>query len=175
MLKSAKLTANVDEKEELIVSALQLCKSVANAINLHVICSEFTALKAYHAVLDLCVSCAKKADPENAAERFYKYNASEHADRDGYHRYMKRFPFLFAVKNTSYLYFIIFRMEIYKEVINMLDYIFSQGYQNQSQTDLNTSNFGSQVQNVSQQINQNQLVKTVKYNSIATLPYEKNF
>lgn len=81
---------NPDVKEEYIASALQLCKSVAQNINLHEICREFTFLKAYRAVTDLCLACAQKVDPDNLGERYYK-TASQTQDQEGYQAYLRRY------------------------------------------------------------------------------------
>lgn len=79
---------NLDEKEELIRSALELCKSVSPNINLFEICQQFTILKAYHAVTELCTLCANKIDKDNIAQHYY--TKSEVGDRDGYQFYSKR-------------------------------------------------------------------------------------
>lgn len=89
MLKTAKILQNIDEKEELVTSALQLCKSVAPNINLHELCEQFASLNAYHAVTDLCVTCAKKTDPDNIAEYYYK-NSNDAAQQDSYAYYANR-------------------------------------------------------------------------------------
>ncbi|RZC41057.1 nuclear pore complex protein Nup155 [Asbolus verrucosus] len=106
MLKSSRSIQNIDEKEEMVMSALELCKSIAPNINLSGICKQFVSLKAYHAVIDLCITCAKKVDPDNVAQHFYK-NDSSISDQEGRSFYHKR-------------------MNIYKEVFNMLDSLFSE-------------------------------------------------
>lgn len=89
MLKSSKITQNIDEKEEMVQAALELCKSIAPNINLVGICKQMISLKAYYAVIDLCVTCAKKVDPDMIAEHFYK-NDSIVADQEGRNFYHKR-------------------------------------------------------------------------------------
>nr|XP_022900276.1 nuclear pore complex protein Nup155 [Onthophagus taurus]XP_022900277.1 nuclear pore complex protein Nup155 [Onthophagus taurus] len=123
ILKSARNLQNIDEKEDLIVSALDLCKSVVPDINLSDICHQFIGLKAYNAVIELCVLCANKIDQKNIAGHFYKN--SEQGDQEGYRFYTKR-------------------MEIYQYVINMLNSIFVP-QDSINQTLANTSG----IQNVS--------------------------
>lgn len=89
ILKNAKTVENMNEREEYIASALQLCKNVAHNINLHEVCHEFTALKAYSAVTDLCVSCVKKLDPDDLAIRYYK-NQMQGSEVEGHQIYLKR-------------------------------------------------------------------------------------
>lgn len=81
---------SISEKEEYVTSALQLCKSVAYNINLHEVCSAFTMLKAHSAVIDLCVSCAKKVDPDNLGECYYKSQVQGN-DIEGHQIYLKRY------------------------------------------------------------------------------------
>lgn len=107
MLKQAENLQNVDEKEECVKEALQLCTNVSPNINLPEICQKFTNLGAYNAVVELCCACAKKCDPENFAEHFYKNETTNQVERDGYPFYLKR-------------------MEIYKEVAIMLTAIYQK-------------------------------------------------
>lgn len=88
MLKKAKLQQNFDERSELIMTALDICKTVAPHISLHVICEQFTLLKAYQAVIELCVCCTKKKDPDHIGEHFFK-NADQ-SDQDAYKYYAER-------------------------------------------------------------------------------------
>lgn len=130
MLKSAKHVMNIDEREELLHQALGLCKNVAPNVNLPEICGQFTTLKAYQAVVDLCVTCAKKFDPEDIAVHFYK-NADQN-DEDAYQFYLRR-------------------MEVYKEVVAMLDHVHSThdntitNIAGQGQGDVTQETTGSQI------------------------------
>lgn len=112
MLKSSRVLQNIDEKEEMILNALELCKSIAPNINLPGICKQFASLKAYHAVIDLCLACAKKVDPDNIAHHFYKNDLSI-ADQEGREFYQKR-------------------MNIYKEIWNMMDTVCNENSQPRS-------------------------------------------
>lgn len=89
MLKSAQMLQNYEEKEEVIVAAMQLARSVAPNINLHEICQQLVSLNAYHAATDICVTCAKKVDPDGVAEYFYK-NGTEVRNTDNYNYYSQR-------------------------------------------------------------------------------------
>lgn len=158
ILKSARSIQNQEEQEEYIASALQLCKSVAQNINLYEICREFTFLKAYHAVTDLCVACAKKIDPDNIGVRYYKSN-NQVSDQEGHHAFIKRccfqgYTIFFAVGT----YYLIFRMDIYKEVLNMLETVHSQVVQNTMINPVDTS-ARSEIQNVSSLLDGNHLVR----------------
>lgn len=105
ILKTAKNVNNLDEKEELLSSALQLCIEVVPNVNLKEICEQFSTQKSYNAVIMLATKCAEKIDPENVGEHFYK-NGDQN-DQEGYQYYAKR-------------------IEIYKVVTAMLDDIYSQ-------------------------------------------------
>lgn len=80
---------NNDEKEEMLLSALQICKSIAPHVNLAEVCREFSNLKAYKAVIDLCIHCSRKIDPDKIAENFYNANDNT-ADQEGFGFYQKR-------------------------------------------------------------------------------------
>lgn len=89
ILKNAHSVDNINEKEEYITAALNLCKNAVHNVNLHEMCTEFTALKAYSAVIDLCVSCVKKIDPDDVAVRYYK-NQMQGNEIEGHQVYLKR-------------------------------------------------------------------------------------
>ncbi|KAJ8921993.1 hypothetical protein NQ315_008631 [Exocentrus adspersus] len=111
ILKSIRTVQNNDEKEEMLFAALELCKSVAPNININEVCREFTSLKAYKAVIELCHHCGRKIDPEKVAESFYNTDDNA-ADQEGFNYYQKR-------------------MEIYKQVLNVLDSLYVEQNQNQ--------------------------------------------
>ncbi|CAH0559339.1 unnamed protein product [Brassicogethes aeneus] len=114
ILKMIRTVQNTDEKEEMLISALQLCKSIGANIKLREISRQFTALKAYKAVIELCHYYAQKVDPENIAEHFYN-NDDNAADHEGYGYYRKR-------------------MEVYTEVLAMLDTIYFEQNENRQAT-----------------------------------------
>ncbi|KAB0800462.1 hypothetical protein PPYR_06202 [Photinus pyralis] len=103
LLKIAKTTPSVSEKEDLIISALRLCKSVSPNLNLYEICQLLISLTAYHAIIDLCVDCAKKVDPDNMADFYYK-NSNDAVNQDSYNYFLKR-------------------MNIYKEIMAVFDHL----------------------------------------------------
>lgn len=77
----------------MLVSALQLCKNIAPSVNLPEVCKQFTSLKAYKAVIELCAHCAKKLDPDRIAETYF--NSEEtNGDQDGFNMYQRRYFFL---------------------------------------------------------------------------------
>lgn len=120
ILKSTRTIQNNDEKEEMLLSALQICKTIAPNVNLADVCKEFTNLKAYNAVIDLCAHYGKEIDPDKVAENFYNANDNT-ADQEGFGFYQKR-------------------MEIYKYVLNMLDQLYADDQNSFSQNNqLNTS------------------------------------
>ncbi|KAJ8983036.1 hypothetical protein NQ317_014334 [Molorchus minor] len=106
ILKLTRTVQNLDQKEEMIYSALQLCKSIALNINLAEVCKEFISLKAYKAVAELCFHCGQKIDPDKIAENFYN-NEDNIADQEGFNYFQKR-------------------MEIYKQVTNVLDCLYME-------------------------------------------------
>ncbi|KAH0999149.1 hypothetical protein HUJ04_005994 [Dendroctonus ponderosae] len=64
LLKTTRAVQNMDEKEVMLTSALQLCKNIAPNVNLPEICKQFVSLKAYKAVIELCSHCGRKIDPD---------------------------------------------------------------------------------------------------------------
>ncbi|KAJ8971740.1 hypothetical protein NQ314_000553 [Rhamnusium bicolor] len=112
ILKATRTIQNIDEREEMLFSALQLCKSIAPNINLSEICREFTALRAYKAVIELCLHCGQKIDPDKIAENYYNSDNNT-ADQEGFNYYQKR-------------------MKIYKQVLNMLDCLYVEQSKNQA-------------------------------------------
>lgn len=68
---------------------LQLCKEVAPRLNLSAVCQQFVACQFYMGVLELCLCCAERIDPHNAALHFYKNNEPVD-DQEGNIAYIKR-------------------------------------------------------------------------------------
>lgn len=91
MLKHCKGLHSVDEKEELLSSALELAQSIAPNLNLHEVCQQFADLHAYRAIIELCVVYAKKIDPENVAEYYYNDGQQPNPEQlDTYSYYSRR-------------------------------------------------------------------------------------
>ncbi|KAF5299489.1 hypothetical protein FQR65_LT01071 [Abscondita terminalis] len=105
LLKAAKLSPSENEKADNVASALKLCKSVAPNINLQELCQLLKNLSAFHAVVELCVDCAKKLDPDNIADFYFK-NERGPGQQDSYNYYSKR-------------------MKVYKEILGVLDHLSS--------------------------------------------------
>ncbi|XP_058794102.1 nuclear pore complex protein Nup155 isoform X2 [Phymastichus coffea] len=110
IILKAKSCTNPDEKETYLQSALKLCKEVAPRLNLGAVCQQFVACHFYHGVLELCLCCAEKIDPNNAAFHYYKNNEPVE-DQEGNFAHSKR-------------------IEIYKEFTAMLDYLYNQSISN---------------------------------------------
>ncbi|XP_076674265.1 nuclear pore complex protein Nup154 isoform X2 [Andrena cerasifolii] len=110
IILKAKSCTNPEEKECYLQSALKLCKEVAPRLNLSAVCQQFITCQFYSGVLELCLCCAERVDPNNAALHYYKNNEPIE-DQEGRFAYMKR-------------------TEIYKEVINLLDHLYNQSMSN---------------------------------------------
>ena len=83
---------------------LQLCKSVAPQVNLHMMCQWFFASQFYEGVLDLVLVCASKLDPRNVGFDYYK-NKEPSEDSEGYQAFLKRY---FATKELcAYVLYIL--------------------------------------------------------------------
>ncbi|CAG9765140.1 unnamed protein product [Ceutorhynchus assimilis] len=106
LLKTTRGIQNVDEREEKLLTALQLCKNIAPNVKLPVVCKQFTALKAYKAVIELCAYCARRIDPDNIAKSYF-HSEDDDADEDGLKMYHKR-------------------METYREIIVMLETLYCE-------------------------------------------------
>ncbi|XP_048522615.1 nuclear pore complex protein Nup154 [Dendroctonus ponderosae] len=106
LLKTTRAVQNMDEKEVMLTSALQLCKNIAPNVNLPEICKQFVSLKAYKAVIELCSHCGRKIDPDKVAENYFNSNETT-GDQDGTNMYQRR-------------------MEIYREIVGMLEAIYNE-------------------------------------------------
>ena len=104
MILKAKSCSNPEEKESYLQSALKLCKEVAPRLNFGAVCQQFVACQFYTGVLELCLCCAEKVDPNDAAWHYNKNNEPA-ADQEGNLAYMKK-------------------SEIYREFQAMLDHLY---------------------------------------------------
>ncbi|KAI8435062.1 hypothetical protein MSG28_003473 [Choristoneura fumiferana] len=121
LLIFAKQQKNPAEREEMLQHALKLCKDVAPNVNLPLVCSKLVSAGFYSGVVDLCVACGSKLDPQDKAVHFYKSDQPSQ-DREGQLIYYRR-------------------MEIYREVCNALERLYersSESYANETGV-LNTS------------------------------------
>ncbi|KAG5343295.1 NU155 protein, partial [Acromyrmex heyeri] len=110
ILLKAKGCTNPEDKECYLQSALMLCKEVAPRLNLNAVCQQFVACQFYTGVLELCICCAERIDPNNAASHYYKNNEPIE-DQEGNLAFTKR-------------------SEIYKEFTTMLDHLYHQSISN---------------------------------------------
>ncbi|XP_008546864.1 nuclear pore complex protein Nup155 [Microplitis demolitor] len=110
IILKAKSCSNPEEKESYLQSALKLCKTVAPRLNLSAVCQQFVACHFYGGVLELCLCCAEKSDPNNAALHYYKNNKPPE-DQEGFLAYSRR-------------------QDIYKEINVMLDCLYNQSISN---------------------------------------------
>ncbi|CAG9783700.1 unnamed protein product [Diatraea saccharalis] len=126
LLMFAKQQKNPAEKEEMLQHALKLCKDVAPNVNLPLVCSKLVSAGFYSGVVELCVACATKIDPQDKALHYY-YSDQPAQDRDGHLAYYRR-------------------MEIYREVCNALERL----YERSSDTSSELSPLRSQSQSASE-------------------------
>ncbi|XP_045785150.1 nuclear pore complex protein Nup154 [Maniola jurtina] len=113
LLIFAKQQKNPAEREEMLQQALKLCKDVAPNVNLPLVCSKLVSAGFYTGVVELCVACASKLDPQDKAVYYYK-NDQPPQDREGHLMYLRR-------------------REIYREVCVALDRLYERS------NDANTS------------------------------------
>ncbi|KAM3963496.1 nuclear pore complex protein Nup154 [Aphomia sociella] len=106
LLMFAKQQKNPAEKEEMLQLALKLCKDVAPIVNLPLVCAKLISAGFYSGVVELCVACANKLDPQDKALHYYKSDQPTQ-DREGQILYFKR-------------------MEIYREVGNALERLYER-------------------------------------------------
>ncbi|CAH2259179.1 jg9998 [Pararge aegeria aegeria] len=113
LLIFAKQQKNTAEREEMLQQALKLCKDVAPNVNLPLVCSKLVSAGFYTGVVELCVACASKLDPQDKAVYYYKSDQPSQ-DREGHLMYYRR-------------------MEIYREVCVALERLYERS------SDANTS------------------------------------
>ncbi|CAB3242107.1 unnamed protein product [Arctia plantaginis] len=106
LLIFAKQQKNPSEREEMLQHALKLCKDVAPNVNLPLVCSKLVSAGFYSGVVELCVACATKLDPQDKAVHYYKSDQPSQ-DREGHFIYYRR-------------------MEIYREVCSALERLYER-------------------------------------------------
>ncbi|XP_041977071.1 nuclear pore complex protein Nup154 [Aricia agestis] len=106
LLIFAKQQKNPAEREEMLSQALKLCKDVAPNVNLPLVCSKLLSAGYYSGVVELCVTCASKLDPQDKALYYYKSDQPAQ-DREGQLAYYRR-------------------MEIYREVCGALERLYER-------------------------------------------------
>lgn len=106
LLIFAKQQKNPTEREEMLQQALKLCKDVAPNVNLPLVCSKLVSAGFYSGVVEICVVCAVKLDPQDKAVHYYKSDQPSQ-DREGHFIYYRR-------------------MEIYREVCSALERLYER-------------------------------------------------
>lgn len=89
LLLFAKQQQNPSEREEMLQQALKLCMDVAPNVNLPMVCSKLVSSGFYSGVVQLCVVCARRMDPQDQALHFYKSDQPAQ-DREGQFVYYRR-------------------------------------------------------------------------------------
>ncbi|CAK1552084.1 unnamed protein product [Leptosia nina] len=106
LLIFAKQQKNSAEKDEMLQQALKLCKDVAPNVNLPLVCSKLLSAGFCSGIVELCITCASKIDPQDRALYYYKSDQPSQ-DREGHLLYYKR-------------------MEIYREVCTALERLYER-------------------------------------------------
>uniref|UniRef100_A0A1I8PU24 Uncharacterized protein n=1 Tax=Stomoxys calcitrans TaxID=35570 RepID=A0A1I8PU24_STOCA len=134
ILMNSKNCSIVEEKQEKLRTALQLCKDAAPNLPLQNICQQFTLCGFYEGVIELTSTCASKIDPEEYGMHFYQ-NGEPEDDREGYAAYAAR-------------------LNCYKEVRLMLDHVYQSVCNNNANQDFlrNTCGGGKEAANSHSQI-----------------------
>ncbi|KAM7353005.1 nuclear pore complex protein Nup154 [Cochliomyia hominivorax] len=104
ILMNSKNCTIIEEKQEKLRTALQLCKDAAPNLPLQNICQQFTLSNFFEGVIELTATCASKVDPEEFGIHFYQSDEPEE-DREGYAAYAAR-------------------LNCYKEVKLMMDHVY---------------------------------------------------
>ncbi|KFM62016.1 Nuclear pore complex protein Nup155, partial [Stegodyphus mimosarum] len=103
---NAKNIINKAEKEQQLMEALKLCKSITPNIDLGLMCGLFRSAGFYHGIVDLCLCCAQRRDPQGLALHYYK-NGEPQDDQQGMQAFINR-------------------MKCYKHVIDAINDLMSQ-------------------------------------------------
>ncbi|GBP10894.1 Nuclear pore complex protein Nup154 [Eumeta japonica] len=104
LLLFAKQQKNPADREEMLQQALKLCKDVAPNVNMPIVCSKLLSCGFYSGVVELCVVCASRIDPQDKALHYYRSDQPSQ-DREGHLAYYRR-------------------MEIYREVCTALERLY---------------------------------------------------
>ncbi|XP_058986335.1 nuclear pore complex protein Nup154 isoform X2 [Musca domestica] len=116
ILMNSKNCTVLEEKQEKLRTALQLCKDAAPNLPLQNICQQFTLCGFYEGVIELTSTCASKIDHEEYGIHFY-LNGEPDDDREGYATYAAR-------------------LNCYKEVRLMLDHVYQSVCNNNTNQDI---------------------------------------
>ncbi|XP_054719689.1 nuclear pore complex protein Nup155-like [Uloborus diversus] len=86
---NAKNIVNKAEKEKELIEALKLCKSIAPNVDLGLMCNLFRGAGFYNGIVDLCLCCAQRRDPQGLALHYYK-NGEPQDDQQGMQAFINR-------------------------------------------------------------------------------------
>ncbi|KAG8179998.1 hypothetical protein JTE90_020953 [Oedothorax gibbosus] len=86
---NAKNILNKMDKEHELHEALKLCKSIAPNVDLDLMCGLFRSAGFYHGVIELCLCCAQRRDPQGLALHYYK-NGEHQDDHHGLQAFTNR-------------------------------------------------------------------------------------
>ncbi|GBM21727.1 Nuclear pore complex protein Nup155 [Araneus ventricosus] len=103
---NAKNILNKADREQELYEALKLCKSIAPNVDLDLMCGLFRSAGFYHGIIDLCLCCAQRRDPQGFALHYYK-NGEPQDDLQGQQAFANR-------------------MKCYKHIIDSLNDLRSQ-------------------------------------------------
>lgn len=88
--RSQEITRTTVEWTSPILKPTERCsQDVAPKVNLPLVCSKLVACGFFSGVVDLCVACASKLDPQNKAVHYYKSDQPSQ-DREGHLNYYRR-------------------------------------------------------------------------------------
>ncbi|XP_075151882.1 nuclear pore complex protein Nup154 isoform X2 [Haematobia irritans] len=132
ILMNSRSCINVEEKQEKLQKALQLCIDAAPNLPLQNICQQFALSGFYQGVIELTSTCASKLDPEEYGIHYYQ-NGEPEDDREGY---------------TSYAA----RVNCYKEVALMLDQVYQAVCNNNASREILQNTGRLLDENLNQQI-----------------------
>ncbi|XP_017954054.2 nuclear pore complex protein Nup154 [Drosophila navojoa] len=105
ILMSAKSCKSAADKQQKLAITLRMCLEAAPTLPLHSICQQFISVDFFEGVVELVATCASKTDPEEIGIHYYNNNEPAE-DHEGYACFVTR-------------------MNYYKEVQIMLDYVYN--------------------------------------------------
>lgn len=79
-------------------------QDVAPNVNLPLVCSKLVSVGFYSGVVELCVACASKLDPQDKAVHYYKSDQPSQ-DREGHFIYYRRYSYLIHYSILFSLFF----------------------------------------------------------------------
>lgn len=99
LLQAAKVNQNQNEKMTQLNEALKLYKEVSQPLQLPVVCNQFALVHFYTGIVDLCLTLAKKRDPQNLALHYYR-SGEPQEDIQGMTAFMTRMESYNCITDT---------------------------------------------------------------------------